>query len=82
MRELREREKTKLKEQEVETLRNLEQAAKLSAKRLKSLNSDEVIVKLINKKATLKHIKVNFNSVFNFVQFPGKMAKIIEFSLK
>ena len=45
MKEKTERKKTKLKEAEMETLRNLEEQAKLSAQRLKSYNSDEVIVK-------------------------------------
>ena len=42
MKEQREIEKTKLKEAELKTLRNLEEQAKLSAQRLNSLNSDEV----------------------------------------
>ena len=42
MKEEREREKTKLKETEVATLRNLEEQVKLSARRLQNLKEKEV----------------------------------------
>ena len=48
MNDQREREKTKLKEAELETLRNLEEQAKLSAHRLQSLKEKEVYIDLVH----------------------------------
>ena len=47
MNDQRQREKTKLKEAELETLRNLEEQAKLSAQRLQSLKEKEVYIDLV-----------------------------------
>ena len=47
MNDQRQGEKTKLKEAELETLRNLEEQAKLSALRLQSLKEKEVYIDLV-----------------------------------
>ena len=47
MNDQRQREKTKLKEAELESLRNLEEQAKLSAQRLQSLKEKEVNIHLV-----------------------------------
>ena len=71
MKEQREREKTVMKEAEVETLRNLEEQAKLSAQRLERLKGGQVsnVHRRACEHAKSKRLQQPHKTTFKFLNF-------------